>query len=153
MTETQVKWSVCCKNTCDAHHKKTDLRVFVVARAHPSFGMTPTYREFDLWSQETQILRSRCHTKGRMGTATMTKTLRSVFLWHTSHVSCKIFAIVIAKKGLAGGVLQILLLLSHIIMYKLTQTLLQHIMDGFELFKLIVGCNQHKSVSKILWCY
>ena len=26
-------------------------------RAHPSFGMTPTFREYDLWSQKTQILK------------------------------------------------------------------------------------------------
>ncbi len=28
-------------------------------RAHHSFGMTPTFREYDLWSQKTQILKSR----------------------------------------------------------------------------------------------
>ncbi len=39
----------------DACHEKTDLKVFVVvipkegwARAHPSFGMTPTFREYNL---------------------------------------------------------------------------------------------------------
>ncbi len=31
--------------TNDARHEKTD---------HPSFGMTPTFREYDLWSQKTQ---------------------------------------------------------------------------------------------------
>ncbi len=64
-------------------------------RAHPSFGMTPTFREYDLWSQKTQILKSRCHTKRRMGGATRahpslgmttTKTLRSVFSWHASQM-------------------------------------------------------------------
>ncbi len=50
--------------------------------AHPSLGMTPTLREYDLWSQKTQILKSRCHTKKSMDTVfgmTTTKTLRSVF--------------------------------------------------------------------------
>ncbi len=55
--------------------------------------MTPTFREYDLWSQRTQILKSRCHTKRRIGTATRahpsfgmttTKTLRSVFSWCAS---------------------------------------------------------------------
>ncbi len=64
-------------------------------RAHPSFGMTPTFREYDLWSQKIQILKSRCHTKRRMGAATRahssfgmttTKTLRSVFSWRVSPV-------------------------------------------------------------------
>ncbi len=62
--------------------------------AHPSFGVTPTFREYDLWSQKTQIVKSRCYTKRRMGAATRahpsfgmttTKTLRSVFSWHTSY--------------------------------------------------------------------
>ncbi len=57
-------------------------------RAHPSFGMTPTFREYDLWRQKTQILKSQYHTKKRMGAATRahptfgmttTKTFRSVF--------------------------------------------------------------------------
>ncbi len=53
----------------DAHHEKTDLKVFVgvFGRAHPSFGMTPTFREYDLLSQKTQILKSRCHTKRSRG--------------------------------------------------------------------------------------
>ncbi len=36
----------------DTRHEKTDPKVFVVVgargRAHPSFGMTPTFREYDL---------------------------------------------------------------------------------------------------------
>ncbi len=57
-------------------------------------AMTPTFREYDLWSQNTQIIKSRCHTKRRMGSAKrahpsfgipMTKTLRSVFSWHVSY--------------------------------------------------------------------
>ncbi len=57
--------------------------------AHPSFGMTPTFREYDLWSQKTQILKSRCHTKRRTRGhpsfgMTTTKTSRSVFSWRTS---------------------------------------------------------------------
>ena len=45
------------------------------------------------WCWQSQILKSRCHTKRRMGAATrthssfgmaMTKTLRSIFLWHAS---------------------------------------------------------------------
>ena len=61
--------------------------------AHPSLGMTPTFREYDLWSRKTQILKSQCHTRRRMGAATRarpslgmttTKTWRSVLLWHTS---------------------------------------------------------------------
>ena len=46
-------------NIIDMCHEKTDLKVFVVvipkegwvrvaAHAHPSFGMTPTFREYDL---------------------------------------------------------------------------------------------------------
>ncbi len=63
-------------------------------RTHPSFGMTPTFWEYDLRSQKTQILKSRCHTKRRMGAAarahpsfgmTTTKTLRSVFSWRMSY--------------------------------------------------------------------
>ncbi len=43
--------------TFDLRHEKTDLKVFVVVirchttRAHPSFGMTPTFREYDLCSK------------------------------------------------------------------------------------------------------
>ncbi len=37
---------------CDTRHEKTDLKVFVVVipkeRAYPSFGMTPTFRKYDL---------------------------------------------------------------------------------------------------------
>ncbi len=51
----------------DVCHKKTDLKVFVVVIP---YGMTPTFREYDLWSQKTKILKSRCHTKRRMGAAT-----------------------------------------------------------------------------------
>ncbi len=48
---------------------------------------------YHLWSQKTPILKSRCHTKRRMGAATRahpsfgmttTKTLRPVFSWHAS---------------------------------------------------------------------
>ena len=48
----------------DARHKKTDLKVFAFAipkegwvrpRAHTSSGMTPTFSEYDLGSQKTQI--------------------------------------------------------------------------------------------------
>ncbi len=37
--------------------------------AHPSFVMTPTFREYtsNLWCQQSQILKSWCHTKRRMG--------------------------------------------------------------------------------------
>ncbi len=38
-------------------------------RAHPSFGMTPTFREYDLWGQKTQILTIWCHTKRGMRAA------------------------------------------------------------------------------------
>ncbi len=41
---------------------------------HPSFGMTPTFREYDLWSQKTQILKSRCHTTGAHPSFGMTTT-------------------------------------------------------------------------------
>ncbi len=90
--------------TDEARHEKTDLKGFVavipkegwprVARAHPSFGMTPTFREYNLRCQQSQILKSRCHTKRRMGAAThahpsfgmtTTKTLRSVFSWCASN--------------------------------------------------------------------
>ncbi len=61
----------------DARHEKTDLKVFIVVIpkegwvrcTYPSFGMTPTFREYNLWSQQSQILKSRCHTKRRMGAA------------------------------------------------------------------------------------
>ncbi len=33
--------------------------------AHPSFGMTPTIWEYNRWYQQSQILKSRCHTKRR----------------------------------------------------------------------------------------
>ena len=71
----------------DARHEKTQGlcrchtkgRMGARGRAHPSFGMTPTFREYDLRSQKTQILKSQCHTM------TPTKTLRSVFSWHASY--------------------------------------------------------------------
>ncbi len=52
-----------------------------------------TFPEYNLWCQQSQILKSRCHTKRRMGAATRArpsfgtttaKTLRSVFSWRTS---------------------------------------------------------------------
>ncbi len=43
---------------------------------------TPTFREYDLWSQKT--LKSRCHTSFGV---TMTKTLRSDFLWRASYLN------------------------------------------------------------------
>ena len=49
-------------------------------RAHPSFGMT--FREYVLWSQKSQILKSRCHTKRRMGTATS-------FFWYDNDKALK----------------------------------------------------------------
>ncbi len=44
--------------------RKQTLKVFVVVRR---YGMTPTFREYNLWCQQSQILKSRCHTKRRMG--------------------------------------------------------------------------------------
>ncbi len=35
--------------------------------AHPSFGMTTAFRSYILWSQQSQIPKSWCHTKRRMG--------------------------------------------------------------------------------------
>ncbi len=58
--------------------------------AHPSFGMTPIFSEYDLWSQKTQIWVYLYQKKDGRGHAhpsfgmTTTKTLRSVFSWHTS---------------------------------------------------------------------
>ncbi len=42
--------------------------------AHPSFDMTPTFRENSLRCQQIQItcIISRCHSKRRMGTAMLT---------------------------------------------------------------------------------
>ncbi len=77
---------------CRCHTKR---RMGTRGHAHPSFGMSPTFREYDLWSQQTQILKSRCHTKRRMGAATRvhpsfgmttTKALRSGFSWRASIV-------------------------------------------------------------------
>ncbi len=67
-------------------------------------------REYDLWSQKTQILKSRCHTKETMGAAmhahpsfgmTTTKTLRSVFSWCAS----KIFRCVLASSALVPSLM------------------------------------------------
>ncbi len=65
-------------------------------RAHPSFAMTPTFREYDLWSQKTQILKSRCHTTRAHPSfgMTTTKTLRSVFSWRASHVNQNVINII-----------------------------------------------------------
>ncbi len=70
----------------DKRHEKTDLKVFVIVI--PKEGMKPTFREYNLLCQQSQILKSRCHTKRTMGSAmcahpsfgmTTTKTLRTVF--------------------------------------------------------------------------
>ncbi len=49
-----------------SYQKKDGAR----GRAHSSFGMTPTFWEYNLWCQQSQILKSQCHIKRRMGTAT-----------------------------------------------------------------------------------
>ncbi len=79
----------------DVRHEKTDLKVFVVVIPKEGWArVTPTFREYDLRSQKTQILKSRCHTKRRMGAATRahpsfgmttTKTL-SLFSSDTRHI-------------------------------------------------------------------
>ncbi len=111
-------------DTCisEVWHMKTDLKVFVVvipchtlSYAHPSFGMTPTFREYNLWWQQSQILKSRCHTKRRMGAATLvhpsfgmtaTKTVRFVFSWCTSciftltdHVECQYITVILVTSN------------------------------------------------------
>ncbi len=79
-----------CKKS-EVCHEKTDLKVFVVVVPKEGWARprtTPTFREYNLWCQQSQVLKSRCHTKRRMGKATrahpsfgmtMTKTLRCVF--------------------------------------------------------------------------
>ena len=61
-----------------------------MGRAHLSFGMTPSFREYDLWSQKTQILKKSVsyqkkatHAHPSFGITT-TNTLRSVFSWRAS---------------------------------------------------------------------
>ncbi len=57
--------------------------------------MKPTFWEYNIWCQQSQVLKSRCHTKRRMDAATRatfsfgmttTKTLKSVFSWHSSYI-------------------------------------------------------------------
>ncbi len=76
-------------------HEKTDLKVFVVAPILLLVWHRLLENMIYAWSQKTQILKSRCHTKRRMAAATgahpsfgmtTTKTLRSVFSWRASDV-------------------------------------------------------------------
>ncbi len=79
----------------DAHHKKTDIKVFVVvipkegwARvAPPSFFWYDTdFSEFDSADLINYILEKSVsyHKKDGRGRMTTTKTFRSVFSWRTS---------------------------------------------------------------------
>ncbi len=78
----------------DARHKKMCLKIFVVVIPKEGWARVAAPITHTIWGgQKTQILKSQCHTKRRMGAAlpanpsfgmTPTKTLRSVFSWHTS---------------------------------------------------------------------
>ncbi len=93
--KTQILKSRChTKRRMGAHgHAHPSFSMTPHGHAHPSFSMTPTSQEYNLWYWQSQILKSRCHTKRRMGASTRvhpsfgmtkTKTLRSGFLWRES---------------------------------------------------------------------
>ncbi len=58
----------------DACHEKTDLTLRSLSLSYQK--KDGRAREYNLWCQQSQILKSWCHTKRRMG-----KTLRFVFSW------------------------------------------------------------------------
>ena len=80
----------------DVRHEKTDLKVFVVVITKEGWACLVWHWLFEnIVYDVSQILKSRCHTKIRMGAAmrahpsfgmTTTNTLRYVFLWRASYV-------------------------------------------------------------------
>ena len=91
-------WLCELTKTSDVRQEKRDLKVFVVVMPKEGWARMatvaapilllawhPTFQECNVWCQQSQILKSRCHTKRRMDAAmTTTKTLRSVFSWRMS---------------------------------------------------------------------
>ncbi len=92
-----------CRLICQAcyhmHHveyvsrvmRKQTLRSLSLSYQKKDGHAWPTFREYNLWCQQSQILKSQCHTKRNthahpsFGMST-TKTLRFVFSWHVSCV-------------------------------------------------------------------